>query len=87
MITAWVPFQRCWSNDSCPCLHSDPQFPDCSPGETVRARGWLSFHEGNDIENEFQRIEKTGWREGEREKKQRADKELKGPPAGGPFPQ
>jgi predicted amidohydrolase len=63
VITAWVPVQRCWSNDPCPCLHSDPQFPDCSPGETVRVRGWLSFHEGNDIESELQRIEKTGWRE------------------------
>jgi len=63
VITAWVPVQRCWSNDPCPCLHSDPQFPDCSPGETVRVRGWLSFHEGNDPESELQRIEKTGWRE------------------------
>jgi hypothetical protein len=63
VITAWVPVQRCWGNDPCPCLHSDPQFPDCPPGETVRVRGWLSFHVGNDLENELQRIEKTGWRE------------------------
>ena len=63
VITAWVPVQRCWSNDPCPCLHSDPQFPDCSPGETVRVRGMLAFHEGNDIESEIQRIEKTRWQE------------------------
>jgi hypothetical protein len=63
VITAWAPVQRCWSNDPCPCLHSDPEFPDCSPGETVRVRGWLSFHEGNNIESEIQRIEKAGWQE------------------------
>jgi predicted amidohydrolase len=63
VITAWVPVQRCWSNDPCPCLHSDPQFPDCAPGETVKVHGWLSFHEGNDLESELQRIDKTGWKE------------------------
>jgi hypothetical protein len=62
IVTAWEPVQRCWGNELCPCLHSDPQFPDCSPGETQRLRGWLSFYEGADIEAEFKRIEATGWR-------------------------
>ena len=62
VITAWDPVQRCWGNEQCPCLHSDPQFPDCAPGETERLRGWLSFYEGTDIEAELQRIEATGWR-------------------------
>ena len=62
IITAWQPVQRCWGNPLCPCLHSDPQFPDCAPGETVRLRGWLSFYEGTEIEAEFKRIEQTGWR-------------------------
>jgi len=62
IITAWDPVQRCWGNDQCPCLHSEPQFPDCQPGETVRLRGWLSFHEGTDIEAEFRRIDQSGWR-------------------------
>ena len=62
IITAWDPCHRAWANDRCPCLHSDPKFPDCKPGETKRLRGWLSFYEGTDIDAEFARIEKTGWR-------------------------
>lgn len=62
IITAWDPVQRCWGNEQCPCLHSDPQFPDCQPGETQRLRGWLSFCEGVEIDAELKRIEATGWR-------------------------
>jgi hypothetical protein len=61
IITAWDPCNRCWGNDKVPCLHADPQFPDCPPGETVRLRGWLSFYEGADLAGELQRIERTGW--------------------------
>ncbi len=63
VITAWEPTQRCWGNDRCPCLHSDPQFPDCPPGATVRLRGWLSFYEGHDIESELERLNGVGWRD------------------------
>ena len=63
IITAWHPCNRSWGNEKVPCLHSDPNFPDCSPGETVRLQGRLSFYEGTDIEVELQRIEQTGWRE------------------------
>lgn len=62
IITAWDPCQRAWANPPCPCLHSDPQFPDCGPGEVRHLRGWLSFYEGTAIEQEFARIEQTGWR-------------------------
>ncbi len=62
IISAWEPCQRAWSNPPCPCLHSDPQFPDCAPGQTVRVRGLLSFHEGDDIEAELKRLDRTGWR-------------------------
>jgi hypothetical protein len=62
IITAWDPCQRAWGNEKCPCLHSDPQFPDCAPGKTQRIRGWLSFSEGKNIEEELARIEATGWR-------------------------
>lgn len=62
IITAWDPAHRGWGNEWCPCLHSDPQFPDCAPGQTQRVRGWLSFYEGTDLEAEFARIERTGWR-------------------------
>jgi hypothetical protein len=61
IITAWVPCHRPWGNAPCPCLHSDPKFPDCPPGETVYVRGWLSFYEGADIQAEFKRIDGTGW--------------------------
>lgn len=62
VITAWEPCHRAWSNARCPCLHSDPQFPDCPPGETRRLRGWLSFYEGTDLPAELKRIDSTGWR-------------------------
>lgn len=62
VISAWEPCKRAWGNERCPCLHSDPQFPDCPPGETRQLRGWLSFYEGTDIEREFRRIDALGWR-------------------------
>ncbi len=65
IITAWTPSHRPWANEKCPCLHSDPRFPDCDPGETQHLRGWLSFYEGDDIESEINRI-RTLW-EGDRE--------------------
>ncbi len=61
IITAWVPNHRAWSNARCPCLHSDPRFPDCAPGETKRLHGWFSFFEGDNIHDEFKRIDATGW--------------------------
>ena len=60
-ITAWAPCYRTWANPDVPCLHSDPQFPDCPPGETRRLRGWFSFYKGKDVEAEIRRIEATGW--------------------------
>jgi hypothetical protein len=62
IITAWEHCKRPWANPPVPCLHSDPQFPDCAPGETQRLRGWLSFYEGRAVEEEFKRLETTGWR-------------------------
>ncbi len=61
IITAWEHCVRPWSNQHCPCMHSDPQFPDCAPGETVRLRGWLSFYEGSDVRAEFTRIAAETW--------------------------
>lgn len=65
VITAWAPCERPWGNADCPCLHSDPRFPDCDPGQTSRLRGWVSFYEGTEVEAEIKRIEATGWREAE----------------------
>lgn len=62
VITAWEPSHRAWANAPVPCLHSDPKFPDCPPGQTRRVRGWLSFYEGEDVQAEFRRIDQTRWR-------------------------
>jgi hypothetical protein len=64
IITAWEPCHRAWSNPPCPCLHSDPKFPDCAAGETQRLRGWLSFFEGTDVQAEMRRIDALDWRSG-----------------------
>src|SRR5690606_27245493 len=61
VLMAWLPNQRTWGNQRCPCLHSDPQFPDCPPGQTRTIDGWLSFYEGEDIAPEIERINRTGW--------------------------
>ncbi|MCI0461768.1 MAG: hypothetical protein L0Z62_32865 [Gemmataceae bacterium] len=63
VITAWEPLHRTWGNAKCPCLHSDPKFPDCGPGETKRLRGVVSFYEGADVRAEFRRLDGAGWRE------------------------
>ncbi len=62
IITAWENCIHPWANPDVPCFHSDPQFPDCPPGETVRLRGQVWFYEGTDIEAELGRIKETAWR-------------------------
>lgn len=62
IIVGWQRCRRAWGNKHCPCMHADPTFPDCEPGETRRLRGRLSFYEGKDIDEELQRIEATSWR-------------------------
>ncbi|MBL6765362.1 MAG: hypothetical protein ISQ14_10435 [Verrucomicrobiae bacterium] len=59
VITAWEPCHRPWGNALCPCLHSDPKFPDADPGQRVRVKGCLTFHEGVDIEAELARLRQT----------------------------
>lgn len=63
-IMAWTPNHRTWGNPPCPCLHSDPQFPACAPGETVRAVGRLWFYEGHAIDEKLRELESSNWREG-----------------------
>jgi len=58
IITAWEPCNKAWGNPKVPCLHSDPKFPDCPPGKTVRLKGWLSFYEGPDIQAELLRLDR-----------------------------
>ena len=56
IITGWQNCVRPWGNRHCPCLHADPQFPDCEPGETKTLVGWLSFYEGDNIDEELNRL-------------------------------
>jgi PhoPQ-activated pathogenicity-related protein len=56
VITAWEPNHRSWGNVLCPCLHSDPIFPNADPGETSKVRGWLGFYEGRQIKAELKRL-------------------------------
>ena len=56
IITAWSHCDRVWANPPCPCMHSDPKFPDCPPGKRVIVRGKLWFFEGKDIDNQLERL-------------------------------
>jgi peptidoglycan/xylan/chitin deacetylase (PgdA/CDA1 family) len=56
LITGWEECSRAWGNPPCPCVHADPKIPDCPPGEMRMVRGWLSFHEGSDIDGELRRL-------------------------------
>jgi hypothetical protein len=56
IITAWEPCDRPWNNPPVPCLHSDPKFPDCPPGQTRTLNGWLSFYSGTRIDDELARL-------------------------------
>jgi hypothetical protein len=54
ILTAWERCGRVWGNVNVPCMHSDPVFPDCESGQTVRLRGKLWFYEGDQIEREIE---------------------------------
>jgi hypothetical protein len=56
IITAWTGCHRTWANAPVPCMHSDPKFPDCAPGQTQRLRGWLWFYEGTAPDGELSRL-------------------------------
>ena len=49
VIIGWQPIHRPWTNPPVPCMHADPSFADCPPGETVEARGIIAFYEGVEI--------------------------------------
>ena len=55
ILIAWDYCQVPGGNQDVPCLHADPVFEDCPPGETVRAQGRVWFYEGEDIEGELER--------------------------------
>ena len=53
LVTHWTPNQRVWTNPPVPCIHSDPIFPDCAPGQTVKVSGSLQFYEGKNVREAF----------------------------------
>jgi hypothetical protein len=59
IITAWERCHNAWGNAPCPCLHSDPKFPDLAPGEHAQIKGWLWFYEGAEIEKELARLKEV----------------------------
>lgn len=63
VIMASEPVHRAWGNAPCPCLHSDPKFPDCAPGQKQTVWGRLWYYEGSDIAAEIRRVDATGWRD------------------------
>ncbi|MEW4567388.1 hypothetical protein AB1L88_05920 [Tautonia sp. JC769] len=61
LVTAWDDCQRAWANPDCPCLHSDPKFPDCPPGQTVKARGVIAFVEAADFRSACDAVDRLNW--------------------------
>jgi len=61
VVHAWSRPQRVWGNPPCPCLHSDPQFPDLKPGASARLVGRIWFHEGPEIDSFLNRLKVSGW--------------------------
>ena len=62
VILGFEPIQRTWGNPPVPCLHADPQIPDCPPGQHRSAQGALWFFEGEDVRAELRRLDQTDWR-------------------------
>lgn len=62
IITAWEPLHRAWGNPPCPCLHSDPRFPDTAPGESQQLTGVLTFYQGRDITQALEELDQSDWR-------------------------
>jgi hypothetical protein len=46
---------KLWENPPCPCIHSDPNFPDLAPGEEAVSRGRLFVYDGEDLKGEVGR--------------------------------
>lgn len=59
VLTSW-DLARPWNNKRCPCMHSDPTFPDLAPGEEHTLRGRIAFYQGDDLEGEIARRKKAG---------------------------
>jgi len=56
ILTAWNRCSNAWGNPDCPCMHADPIFPDCNPGDTVRITGKIWFYGGEDLDGEIKKV-------------------------------
>ena len=57
IITSWTPSNRVWSKPPVPCIHADPIFPNCEPGQVVSVEGFLRFYEGLDVRSVLKQTE------------------------------
>ncbi len=55
ILIAFNNCKRVWNNVKCPCIHSDPFFPDAAAGQRVSSQGRLWFYKGDDVEQEIAR--------------------------------
>jgi hypothetical protein len=51
---------KTWQNPPCPCIHSDPTFPDLPPGAEAGVRGRVFWYEGSDFAAEVGRRAAAG---------------------------
>jgi peptidoglycan/xylan/chitin deacetylase (PgdA/CDA1 family) len=49
ILTSWERTFNPWGNPPVPCMHTDPMFEACAPGDTVRLQGKIWFYAGNEI--------------------------------------
>jgi hypothetical protein len=61
IVHAWSRPVRVWGNAPCPCLHSDPQFPDLEPGQEAKLVGRLWFYQGREIDKFIESKKASGW--------------------------
>jgi hypothetical protein len=61
VIVGWERYGRAWGKPPCPCPHADPVVEDCPPGRARTVRGWLSFHDGADLDGELRRLTTTAF--------------------------
>ena len=43
-------------------MKCDPVVEDCPPGESRSVRGWISFHEGANIDAELKRLKEMAFK-------------------------
>jgi hypothetical protein len=55
IATVFEKPKKIWQNPPCPCIHSDPSWPDLAPGQEAVVRGRVFYWEGEDLRAELAR--------------------------------